>query len=96
MDVLQQFYDGCHSVAVPQSLVLNTTRSRTWLGFAIPVAGILAGGILALLIVMLPSNPSSQIGDEMARALANSQMRSQPDVGGSDHARHLGARKWTA
>jgi len=93
---LESFYDECRGATVPQRLLICPVALPWWQRVAIPLAAISFGGLVALLILALPSNPSIEFRDQAARALLESQMRQAPQLPAPHHSRAGRSLSWNA
>jgi len=75
LDTLSSFYEECRMAQVPASLVGPSISAPWWVRLAIPFGGLSFGGLVALLLISMPSPGSRQAGAHEALALSLSHFQ---------------------
>ena len=75
VESLSSFYEECRTAPVPSSIIAGQLPVPWWIRFGIPFGGLSFGGLLALLLISMPSSSTSEDAFKASQAIAQTQIQ---------------------
>ena len=75
VESLSAFYEECRTAPVPSSIVAGQLPAPWWIRVGIPFGGLSFGGLLALVLISMPSGATKEDAFKASQAIAEAQIK---------------------